>query len=58
VWTVLIGDEFEPEFLALPQVMTRLLQAIRPQLGRPNVDIRFARSDSHDCASMWLRKSR
>jgi len=45
VWTVPIGNEFEPKFLALPQevqeetlVMTRLLQAIRPQLGRPNVD--------------------
>jgi hypothetical protein len=40
VWTVLIGDEYEPEFLALLQevqdetlVMTRLLLAIRPTAG-------------------------
>lgn len=44
-WTVLIGDEFEPEFFALPKdvqdetlVMTRLLQQFGPQLGRPRVD--------------------
>lgn len=44
-WTVLIGDEFEPEFFALPQdvqdealAMTRLLQQFGPNLGRPRVD--------------------
>ena len=43
--TVLIGDEFEPEFFALSgQVrdellaMTRLLQLFGPRLGRPHVD--------------------
>jgi hypothetical protein len=45
MWTVEIGDEFEPEFLALPQevqdetfAMVRLLQKFGPQLGRPRVD--------------------
>ena len=44
-WTVLIGDEFEPEFLSLPNdvqdealAMTRLLQHSGPNLGRPRVD--------------------
>ena len=44
-WDVLIGDEFEPEFLALPVVVrreivavTRLLEQLGPQLGRPHVD--------------------
>jgi hypothetical protein len=44
-WTVLIGDEFDPEFLALPKdvqnevlAMARLLQHSGPQLGRPRVD--------------------
>ena len=44
-WTVLFGDEFEPEFLALPKdvqnellAMARLLQHSRPQLRRPRVD--------------------
>jgi hypothetical protein len=44
-WTVLIGNEFEPEFLALPKdvqdqtlAMTRLLQYAGPHLGRPHVD--------------------
>jgi hypothetical protein len=44
-WTVLLADEFEPEFLALPNkvqdellAMTRLLQEFGPQLGRPRVD--------------------
>jgi hypothetical protein len=44
-WTVLLGDEFEPEFLALPQnvqdevlALTRLLQQFGPNLGRPRVD--------------------
>ena len=39
-WTVLIGDEFEPEFLALPNdvqdenlAMARLLQRSGPQSG-------------------------
>ncbi len=42
---VLIGDQFEPEFFALPKnvqdetlAMTRLLQQFGPQLGRPRVD--------------------
>lgn len=45
MWTVLIGDEFEPEFFALPQsvqeeilALTRLLQQLGPQLGRPRAD--------------------
>jgi hypothetical protein len=45
MWTVEIGVEFEPEFLALPQevqdetfAMVRLLQKFGPQLGRPRVD--------------------
>ena len=44
-WIVLISDEFEPEFSALPKdvqdetlAMTRLLQQFGPQLGRPRVD--------------------
>jgi hypothetical protein len=44
-WTVLIGDEFEPEFLALrPEVqddtlaMARLLRHSGPNLGRPHFD--------------------
>lgn len=44
-WTVLIGDEFEPEFMALPTevqdetlAMARLLQHSGPNLGRPHVD--------------------
>jgi len=44
-WTVLIGDELEPEFFALPKdvqdetlAMTRLLQHSGPNLGRPRVD--------------------
>jgi hypothetical protein len=44
-WTVLIGDEFEPEFYLLPKdvqdetlAMTRLLQHSGPHLGRPHVD--------------------
>jgi hypothetical protein len=44
-WTVLIGDEFEPEFSALPTevqdetlAMARLLQHSGPNLGRPHVD--------------------
>ncbi len=44
-WTVLIDDEFEPEFFALPKevqdetlAMTRLLQHFGPHLGRPHVD--------------------
>ena len=44
-WTVLIGDEFEPEFLVLPKdvqdetlAMTRLLQQFGPHLGRPHVN--------------------
>ena len=44
-WTVLIGDEFEPEFLTLPRevqdetlAMTRLLQQFGPNLGRPRAD--------------------
>jgi hypothetical protein len=44
-WQVLIGDEFEPEFFALPDdvqteilALARLLQQFGPQLGRPRVD--------------------
>jgi hypothetical protein len=44
-WTVLIGDEFEPEFFDLAKdiqdeilAMARLLQQFGPQLGRPRVD--------------------
>ncbi len=44
-WKVLAGDEFEPEFEALPidvqdeiQALTRLLKQFGPQLGRPHVD--------------------
>jgi len=44
-WTVLIGDEFEPEFMKLAQdvqdeilAMARLLQQFGPHLGRPRVD--------------------
>jgi hypothetical protein len=44
-WIVLIADEFEPEFVALPRAvqdetlaMTRLLQHSGPNLGRPRVD--------------------
>ena len=44
-WMVLIGEEFEPEFFALPQdaqdeilALTRLLQQFGPNLGRPRVD--------------------
>ena len=41
-WLVEVGDEFEPEFFALPEgvqveilALTRLLQQFGPQLGRP-----------------------
>jgi hypothetical protein len=44
-WTVEIGDEFWPEFQALPEdvqseilALSRLLQQLGPQLGRPRVD--------------------
>jgi len=44
-WTVLVGDEFEPELLALPEdvqdelfEMVRVLQQFGPQTGRPHVD--------------------
>ncbi len=44
-WDVEIGDEFEPEFAALPEDVrteilahARLLQQFGPQLGRPRVD--------------------
>ena len=44
-WQVLIGDEFEPEFLGLPGdvqteilALARLLEQFGPQLGRPRVD--------------------
>jgi len=44
-WVVEIGDEFEPEFDALPEdvqteilALSRLLQQFGPQLGRPRVD--------------------
>ena len=45
IWTVLLADEFEPEFLALEKdvqdeilALTRLLQQFGPNLGRPRVD--------------------
>jgi len=45
MWTVLIVEEFEPEFTQLPSqvqdsilTLTRLLQQFGPQLGRPRVD--------------------
>jgi hypothetical protein len=44
-WVVKIGDEFEPEFDALHEdvqteilALSRLLQQLGPQLGRPRVD--------------------
>lgn len=44
-WSVEIGDEFEPEFDALPDAvqdeilaLSRVLQQFGPQLGRPRVD--------------------
>jgi hypothetical protein len=44
-WTVLLADEFEPEFLELPRdvqdetlALTRLLRQFGPNLGRPRVD--------------------
>jgi hypothetical protein len=44
-WVVEIGDEFEPEYDALPDdvqdellAMTRLLQQFGPQLKRPHAD--------------------
>ena len=45
MWTVLIGDEFEPEFAALSEAVrieilaiARLLQQFGPSTGRPRVD--------------------
>lgn len=45
MWTVLIAEEFEPEFSQLPRqvqdailALTRLLQEFGPNLGRPRVD--------------------
>jgi hypothetical protein len=44
-WVVEIGDEFEPEFGGLQEdvqteilALSRLLQKLGPQLGRPHVD--------------------
>jgi hypothetical protein len=44
-WVVEIGDQFKPEFFALHQdvrtevlALTRMLQQLGPQLGRPRVD--------------------
>jgi len=44
-WIVEIGDQFKPEFFALPEdvqteilAFARLLQQFGPQLGRPRVD--------------------
>ncbi len=44
-WTVLLADEFEPEFRELPEgvqnetlAQSRLLQQFGPNLGRPRVD--------------------
>ena len=45
LWTVLLADEFEPEFRELPEevqdetlAQARLLQQFGPNLGRPRVD--------------------
>ncbi|MGA8160407.1 MAG: type II toxin-antitoxin system RelE/ParE family toxin [Acidobacteriaceae bacterium] len=45
MWTVLLADEFEPEFMALGKdvqdevfALTRLLQQFGPHLGRPRAD--------------------
>jgi hypothetical protein len=45
VWTVLIGEEFDPELVALAEavqdeiaLMIRLLGQFGPLLGRPKVD--------------------
>ena len=45
IWVVAVGDEFEPEFNALPKdvqteilALARLLQQFGPRLGRPRVD--------------------
>jgi hypothetical protein len=50
-WTVEIGDEFWPEFQELPEAvqseilaLSRLLQQLGPQLGRPRVDALKARA--------------
>jgi hypothetical protein len=44
-WVVEVGDEFEPEFYALPEdvqaeilALSRLLQQFGPRLGRPRAD--------------------
>jgi hypothetical protein len=44
-WTVLLSEEFQPEFFALPLEVRReviaiaeLLEQFGPQLGRPHVD--------------------
>jgi hypothetical protein len=44
-WVVEVGDEFKPEFFALPEkvrmeilALSRFLQQFGPQLGRPRVD--------------------
>ena len=44
-WTVLLADEFEPEFFELSRdvqdeilALTRLLRQFGPQLGRPRAD--------------------
>jgi len=44
-WAVQVGDEFEPEFNALPEdvqdqiyIVMGLLEQFGPQLGRPRVD--------------------
>jgi hypothetical protein len=44
-WVVEVGDEFKPEFFALPEevrmeilALSRFLQQFGPQLGRPRLD--------------------
>jgi hypothetical protein len=44
-WVVEVGEEFEPEFFALPEdvrteilALSLFLQQFGPQLGRPRVD--------------------
>jgi hypothetical protein len=53
-WIVEIGDEFEPEYDALPDkvqdellAMTRLLQKFGPQLKRPHADTMKASSHAN-----------
>jgi hypothetical protein len=53
-WTVVLADEFEEEFYALPPDVqdellsrTKLLEQFGPNLGRPNVDTLYDSSFSN-----------